>query len=243
MSLSKNKTALITGATGGIGGAISVLLAKQGYDLYLLGHTKKEQLTALCHHIRETYAVSCMGIQCDVSDYSQVDNLFQQITDLDVLIHNAGISYLGLLQDMDPCSWHKVLDTNLSSCFYLSKKAIPIFLSKGAGRIIHISSVWGAVGASMEVAYSASKGGMNSFTKALAKELAPSRIQVNAIACGVIDTPMNHCFSKEELEALRQEIPADRFGTSDEVARLVLQLLDAPEYLTGQIITLDGGWC
>jgi len=135
-----------------------------------------------------------------------------------------------------------VLNTNLSSCFYTSRLAVPLMLLKHSGRIINISSVWGNVGASMEVAYSASKGGVNSFTKALAKELAPSNIQVNAISCGVIDTAMNHCFSPEEMNALREEIPADRLGQPEEVAKLVLQLIQAPTYLTGQILTLDGGW-
>lgn len=110
------------------------------------------------------------------------------------------------------------------------------------GKIINISSVWGSVGASMEVAYSASKGGLNAFTKALAKELAPSNIQVNAVACGVIDTDMNKCFSMEDIEMLKGEIPADRIGTIEEVARLVIQVINSPTYLTGQIITLDGGW-
>lgn len=115
-------------------------------------------------------------------------------------------------------------------------------LRKHSGKIINISSVWGNVGASMEVAYSASKGAVNSFTKALAKELAPSNIQVNAIACGVIDTDMNRCFSPEEMETLRQEIPCDRIGAPAEAAQMVKSLLNAPAYLTGQVITLDGGW-
>ena len=114
--------------------------------------------------------------------------------------------------------------------------ALPIW------KIVNISSVWGNVGASMEVAYSASKGAVNSFTKALAKELAPSNIQVNAVACGVIDTDMNHCFSPEEMDALRQEIPCDRIGMTAEVAQMVKSVLGAPAYLTGQVITLDGGW-
>ena len=110
------------------------------------------------------------------------------------------------------------------------------------GRILNISSVWGKVGASCEVAYSASKGGVNSFTKALAKELAPSGISVNAIACGVIDTQMNQCFSTEERRQLVEEIPVGRFGTPEETASLALSLANAPSYLTGQIITMDGGW-
>ena len=115
-------------------------------------------------------------------------------------------------------------------------------ITAGSGKIINISSVWGNVGASMEAAYSASKGGVNSFTRALAKELAPSGIQVNAIACGVIDTDMNSCFSAEDMEMLRQEIPADRIGQASEVAQMVVSLLNAPDYLTGQVIGLDGGW-
>ena len=115
-------------------------------------------------------------------------------------------------------------------------------LRRQSGKIINISSVWGNVGASMEVAYSTTKGGLNSFTKALAKELAPSHIQVNAIACGLIDTEMNACFSSEDLAEVIAEIPADRMGRPEEVAALCLQLSQAPEYLTGQIIGLDGGW-
>lgn len=111
-----------------------------------------------------------------------------------------------------------------------------------SGKIINISSVWGNVGASCEVAYSACKGGVNAFTRALGKELAPSNIQVNAIACGCIDTSMNHCFSEEELDSLREEIPAGRFGRPEEVAQLALLLASENDYLNGQIITLDGGW-
>ncbi len=134
------------------------------------------------------------------------------------------------------------MGVNLDSCFYTCREAIPLMLKRHSGRIINISSVWGNAGASMEVAYSASKGGMNAFTRALAKELAPSNIQVNAIACGLLDTDMNRCLSQEEKEALIAEIPADRMGQASEAAQLALQLAQSPEYLTGQIITLDGGW-
>ena len=138
--------------------------------------------------------------------------------------------------------WHRVMSTNLNSLFYTSKFGVPQMLTNHKGKIINISSVWGNTGASMEVAYSASKGAVNSFTKALAKELAPSNIQVNAIACGLIDTDMNACFSEEDLQYIIEEIPADRIGKPEEVAKLCLTLAEAPEYLTGQIITLDGGW-
>jgi len=138
--------------------------------------------------------------------------------------------------------WDDVIGTNLSSAFYTCKHAIPIMLRKHSGRILNISSVWGNVGASLETAYSASKGGLNAFTKALSKELAPSSISVNAIACGVVDTDMNAVFSEEDMDELKKEIPADRIGTPEEVAKLVSLVLKAPLYMTGQVITLDGGW-
>ena len=126
--------------------------------------------------------------------------------------------------------------------FCCCKQAIPNMVHNKSGRILNISSVWGNVGASCEVAYSASKGGVNAFTKALAKELAPSGITVNAIACGVIDTRMNQCFSEEERRQLADEIPAGRFGRAQEAAQLALAVVTSPTYLTGQIITMDGGW-
>ena len=136
----------------------------------------------------------------------------------------------------------RIVGINLSAPLYCAQLAIPLFLKKGAGRIINISSVWGNVGASTEVAYSAAKGGVNTFTKALAKELASSGITVNAVACGIIDTKMNACFSKEDLEGVIAEIPADRIGKPEEVAETVSSLLNTPDYLTGQIVTMDGGW-
>ena len=149
---------------------------------------------------------------------------------------------VGLLSDMSVEEWDKIIATNLSSVFYTSKCVIPSMVSHKSGHIIQISSVWGSVGASCEVAYSACKGGINSFTRALGKELAPSHIQVNAIACGCIDTSMNNCFSPEEKAELADEIPAGRFGEASEVAQMVVALLNTPEYLNAQIITLDGGW-
>lgn len=165
-----------------------------------------------------------------------------QIGNVDVLVNNAAVSYVGLLTDMSVEKWREVLDTNLSSLFYTCRGVLPGMVRRKEGKIVNISSVWGAVGASMEVAYSASKGGVNSFTRALAKELAPSNIQVNAAAFGVIDTQMNRCFSQEERAALVEEIPADRMGTAAEAARLVGQILHMPDYFTGQVVTMDGGW-
>ena len=138
--------------------------------------------------------------------------------------------------------WHQVMDTNLNAMFYTCRLVVPQMVRRKEGKIINVSSVWGNVGASMEVAYSASKGGVNSFTRALAKELAPSNVQVNGVAFGVIDTSMNECFSKEEIEALREDIPADRLGSTKEAGEIIRLLVNAPSYLTGQIITMDGGY-
>ena len=178
-----------------------------------------------------------------MSDYEAVKELFAEIGGVDVLINNAGVAWMGLLTDMEVSDWRQVMGTNLDSLFFTCKLAVPYMVRKKSGKIINISSVWGSVGASCEVAYSASKGGVNSFTRALAKELAPSGIQVNAIACGVIDTDMNRRhLSTEDLEELCEEIPAGRMGEAKEVADLCLRICDGPEYLTGQVITMDGGW-
>ena len=237
-----NKTALITGASRGIGKAIAKEFAAQGYDLYLTCISSIEALKEYALELEQTYGIHCLALQADMGCYEDVMKVYEQIPALDVLINNAGISFVGLLSDMTPEEWHKVMHTNLDACFYTAKLAIPLMLQNHSGRIINISSVWGNVGASMEVAYSASKGGVNTFTKALAKELAPSNIQVNSIACGLIDTDMNKCFSPEDLGAVTAEIPADRMGSPEEIAKLAYQLATAPTYLTGQIITIDGGW-
>lgn len=233
---------MITGASRGIGRAMAEAFAAAGYDLVLtcLHHT--EDLEQLGQELEHSCGISCRCAAVDAGSYEETAALFAPIRRLDVLVNNAGIAHMGLLQDMTPGEWHRIIATHLDSCFYTCKHAIPLMLTQGSGHILNISSVWGNVGASMEVAYSAAKGGVNTFTRALAKELAPSHIQVNAIACGVIDTDMNHCLSPEDLDALRQEIPADRLGTPAEVAALALQLIQTPGYLTGQVITLDGGW-
>jgi 3-oxoacyl-[acyl-carrier protein] reductase len=139
--------------------------------------------------------------------------------------------------------WNRILSVNLTSVFSTCKCVVPSMVARQQGKILNISSVWGEIGASCEVAYSACKGGMNSLTRALGKELAPSNIQVNAISCGVIDTRMNACFTPEEQRELMDEIPAGRFGTPEEVAHLALSLVTGNDYLNGQVIRLDGAWC
>jgi len=237
-----HKTALITGASRGIGKATAEAFAQRGYNLFLTCHNSMEELEILAGRLRAGYHISCTPVRTDMGNYGDVEKLFSRIDALDVLVNNAGIAHIGLLSEMTEEQWHRVISVNLDACFYTCKHAIPLMLQKHSGRIINVSSVWGNVGASMETAYSASKGGVNSFTRALAKELAPSNIQVNAIACGVMDTAMNHCLSPEDMASLREEIPADRLGDPAEAAKLILQIAEAPEYMTGQIITIDGGW-
>ena len=236
------KNALITGASRGIGRAIAVEFARAGYDLTLICINNIENLSKLAADLSATYHVKCEAYQTDVSNPKAVNELFTKITPPNVLINNAGISYVGLITDMSDEDWNNTISTNLSSAFYLSRAAIPHMLSDFSGKIINISSVWGECGASMEVAYSASKGGLDAFTKALAKELAPSGISVNAVACGLIDTEMNSHLSDEELSDVVAEIPADRIGRPSEVASVVLSLANSTNYLTGQIIKVDGGW-
>lgn len=241
-----NKIVLITGASRGIGHAIAHAFAKEGCRLILNCSQSGDALFSLSSELENTYHSKVLASVGDISDYSYVEQLFEQIRSrfggVDILINNAGISHIGLLDTMSIEEWNHIIGVNLTAVFSTSKLAIPYMIHQKSGKIINISSVWGNVGASCEVAYSACKGGVNAFTKALAKELAPSNIQVNAIACGVIDTRMNACFSEEERNALADEIPAGRFGRPEEVAALAVQLATGNEYLTGQIITLDGGW-
>lgn len=242
----KRRTALITGASRGIGLATAAALAREGYDLVLNCFHSEKELYGFADTLRREYGIQVLPCCGDIGDYHFVCELFARITDfcggIDVLVNNAGISHIGLLSDMTIDQWNRIINTNLTSVFSCCKLAIPYMVSKKQGKIINISSVWGSVGASCEAAYSASKAGIHGLTKALAKELAPSNIQVNAIACGVIDTAMNRCFSAEERRKLADEIPAGRFGTPEEAAMVILQVITSPSYLTGQIIRLDGGW-
>ena len=239
---SSRPIALITGASRGIGKAIAETFAQAGYDLILTCRQNREKLETLCKSLSEAYSIQAAAFIGDLGDYETVKELFAPIRRLNLLVNNAGISHIGLLCDMTAEEWNRILSVNLSSCFYTAKAFVPAMISAKSGRIVNISSMWGTAGASCEAAYSASKGGVNSLTRALAKELAPSGISVNAIACGAVDTDMNAFLSSEERTALEEEIPAGRFATPEEVADTVLTLLKSPTYLTGQIVGLDGGY-
>lgn len=240
------RTAFITGASRGIGRGIALVLARSGYNLALTCRRNKEDLDAFAQELHSRYMIDVCTYQCDASSYPEVASTIEaalaHFGKITLLVNNAGISKVGLLTDLSPEEWKELIETNLSSLFYHCKSIIPSMLQKEEGRIINISSMWGSVGASCEVAYSASKGGVNAFTRALAKELAPSNIPVNAIACGVIDTDMNRIFTEEDRQALSEEIPAGRFAEPEEVGEAVLALAQMPAYVTGQIIGMDGGY-
>lgn len=239
------KYVLITGASRGIGKSTALLFAANGYHVFLNCKSSPDALSLVRQEILSDSG-SCDIIMGDVGNPLDVSSMFETIYHsckyLDVLINNAGIAYTGLLSDMTDSEWEQIISTNLSSAFYCSRAAIPPMVARRQGRIINISSMWGVSGASCEAAYSAAKSGLNGLTRALAKELAPSNVQVNAIACGVIDTAMNSALSKEEREDLAYSIPAGRFGTQEEAASLIWTVAQCPDYMTGQIIGIDGGY-
>ena len=238
------KNVLITGSSRGIGRACALAFADRGYHVFINCRNSIAQLDAAARDIRSSGG-TCTVLPGDVSNPDVVRSIFRTVSSecggLDVLVNNAGRAYFGLITDMSDEDWREVIDTDLSSAFYCCREAIPYMVSRKRGKIINISSMWGTAGASCEAAYSAAKAGIHGLTKALAKELAPSNIQVNALACGVIDTEMNGHLTLEERAALEEEIPAGRYGAPQEAAAMILLLSESPSYLTGQIIGLDGG--
>ncbi|MCT4611971.1 MAG: SDR family oxidoreductase [Clostridia bacterium] len=238
----KDKVVVVTGSSRGIGYAIAKKFLSEGAIVIINNSTDSEIL----EDVTRDLGPNCYGVTADVSNFEETKRMFEEIYNdfgnIDVLVNNAGISHIGLFQDMDLEDWNKIINTNLSSMFNTTKQVIPNMVNNKTGKIINISSIWGNVGASCEVAYSASKGGVNSFTKALAKEIAPSGIYVNAIACGVINTEMNNHLSEKDKLDLAGDIPMSRFGEATEVANLCIYLASSDSsYLTGQVITLDGG--
>lgn len=243
--MSEKKNVLITGASRGIGRATALRFARGGFNLIINSKSGGFPLDSLKEEIL-SLGSECLAVKGDVGDSDFVHAMAAEgigrFGSIDVLVNNAGISYIGLIQDMSREDWQRILNTNLSSVHYCSQAVIPHMLRSQSGHIINVSSVWGNRGASCEVAYSATKGGINAYTKALAKELAPSGISVNAVAFGFIDTDMNKGFDASERTALFEEIPSGRPGTPEEAAELIYSLANQSPYFTGQIVTLDGGW-
>jgi 3-oxoacyl-[acyl-carrier-protein] reductase len=240
------KTVLITGSSRGIGAAIARRLNNE-YKIVINYNNSKDKAFKLLYELRETNP-NVIAIKADASNEDEVSIMFdvaeKNFGHVDILINNAGISHFSLIQDIEFDTWKNVINTNLNSVFLNSKRAIPNMISKREGVIINMSSIWGDFGASMEALYSTSKGAINTFTKAMAKELAPSGIRVNAIAPGIVETDMmKNDFTEIELKELKNEVPTNRFAKAEEVAGLVRYLIsDEASYITGDIININGGF-
>ncbi len=239
------KTVLVTGSTRGIGRAIALKFASNDYNIIINCVKSETLLHELVSEIKN-YNPNVLGILADVSIYEEVTKMFKKSEEVfgtvDILVNNAGVSSYGLFNAQSILEINRTLNINLGSVINCTHHAVQKMVANKSGVIVNISSIWGNVGASCEAVYSASKGAINSFSMALAKELAPCNIRVNAVACGVIDTDMNNIFSEKEKAALCDEIPLGRLGNATDVANLVYFLCSADaSYLTGKVITLDGG--
>ena len=237
-------TILITGASHGVGKAFAVACAQSGRfsKIILNGGSDTAALEDTARRVSAAGDLVCIADVGDVSDLSYVRSLRERFGPVDTLVNNAGISRVGLLTDMSPEEWDRVMKVNVTSLYNTCHTYVPDMVSRGGGQILNVSSVWGLCGASCEVAYSASKGAVNAFTKALAKGLAPSHICVNAIAPGILDTRMNAHLSENETAEIRDQIPAGYIASPEEAAQAMLRLLDMPEYFNGEIVRFDGCW-
>lgn len=240
-----SKNVIVTGASGGIGQAIAISLAESGYDLTICYNKNKEAAETLATKCK-SFGVECLCLKCDLTNSAEVSSMVQTSADtfgsIYGLVNNAGISHWGLFTDIKDEQWDEIFSVNVKSMFLVCKNVLPHMIRNREGSIVNISSMWGQVGASCEVAYSATKGAIISMTKALAKEEAPSGIRVNCVAPGLIETPMNSRFSPEELEAVTEEIPLGRMGKPSEVASAVKYLLSSQaSYITGQVLGVNGG--
>lgn len=228
-------TCVVTGGSRGIGAGIVAAFAKRGDRVFFLYEKEHEAAKAV------EAATGATAICCDVADGEAVEKVFAQIGALDILVCNAGIYRGGLIHQLPSADWDRLFDVNVKGIYHCVKAAMPAFLQTHSGCIINISSMWGQVGASCESAYSATKGAVIALTKALAKELGPSGIRVNAIAPGVILTDMCAGYPEAVLESLREETPVGRNGVPQDIAHAALYLADA-EFVTGQILGVNGGF-
>lgn len=238
------KTALITGGTKGIGKAVAREFLQQGYEVIInYCHDEESALATQSEFNAEGYCPVLM--RADVSDETQVKEMFKEVfriyERLDVLVNNAGISRVQVIQDTTLADWEQIFGVNMRGAFLCSKEAVDAMIVVGGGSIINVASIWGEVGASCEVAYSASKGALIAFTKALSKELAPSFVRVNCVSPGVIDTEMNAHLTEIEMMDLISQIPLGRLGTGEDVAKACLYLAENG-YVTGEILSVGGGF-
>lgn len=240
----KQKIAIVTGASRGIGREVAKELAESGITV-IANYNKSEEEAKKLQQELEEQNFKLEIFKADVSKREDVKKLVEYTIEkhgkIDILINNAGISEYKLFTDETDEDWDKLINTNLYSAFAMSQEVIPNMVHNKKGCIINISSIWGIVGGSLEVLYSISKAGLDGMTKALAKELGPSNIRVNSIAPGMINTKMNSKFTEKEIEEIKEEIPLERLGDPQDIAKCVKWLID-DNYTTGQVISINGGW-
>lgn len=220
------------------------MLARQGYFIYLHYNTNEDRAFKLQEELEKTYKIKSLPIKADLSSEEGTEKLISQVSSsVHVFIYNCGAPHYGLLTDFTEKSIQSTIQLNLTSAISLTKALVPVMIQKKSGKIVMISSVWGEVGAACETVYSAAKGGLNTFVKAISKELAPSNIQVNSVSPGVISTPMMEQFSESEKREIAEDIPAGRFGEPEEVAQAVEFLIsDKSNYVSGHILSVNGSW-
>lgn len=241
------KTALITGASGGIGRATAIKFLQNGYFVIAQYNTDIDGIKQLNNSLTEEQSQRLFTIKADFSNtdsvYQMLKEVLKSFARLDVVVNNAGVGLYKLITQTEDSEWDNLFNVNVKSAFIISKQVLPAMINAGHGSIINVSSMWGNVGASMEVGYSASKSALIGFSKALAKEVAPSGIRVNCVCPGVIDTKMNARFSEEDIVELKNQTPLGRIGSAQEVANLIYFLSsEEASFITGQTITCDGGF-
>ncbi|MBW4828324.1 MAG: 3-oxoacyl-ACP reductase FabG [Clostridiaceae bacterium] len=240
------RTVLITGSSRGIGRDTAKKFAKEGYNVIINYYKSKDKAYSLLEEVL-SFGANAIVVQADVSDRKQVEEMFrrsyEKFGNIDVLVNNAGIADMTLFTDITEEQWQRIFDVNVNGMFNCCQCVLPKMISEKSGRIINIASIWGLVGASCEVHYSATKGAIISFTKALAKELGPSNILVNAIAPGAVDTDMIGGVSEEIREVLKEETPLGVIAKPEEIADVVYILsTEETKLITGQVINPSGGF-
>jgi len=236
------QTALITGASRGIGSAIAKQLAKDGFRVIVNYSAAEQQAKQLILELNNTYSINCTALRADVSDRAQVEAMFAAAGGVDVLVNNAGIAQQKLFTGLTEQDWDRMFDVDVKGVFHCCQCALPHMIHQKHGKIINISSMWGQVGASCEVHYSAAKAAVIGLTKALAKEVGPSNIQVNCVAPGVIQTEMNAHLDENTISELKEETPLGIIGAASDIASAVSFFAgEESNFITGQILGVNGG--
>lgn len=240
-----NRTVLITGASRGIGRATALAFAKEGYNVLVNYRTHEQDARELRDELRALHASAEM-VYADVSKRGEVDEMFayarEAFSRVDVLVNNAGVAQQKLFSDITESDWDRMFDINIKGMFHCAQAALGQMISEKRGKIVNVSSIWGIAGASCEVHYSASKAAVIGFTKALAKEVGPSGIQVNCVAPGVVETQMNAALDTDTKEGLKEETPLGCIGEPDDIAQAILFLAEEKsKFITGQVISPNGG--